>query len=317
MLAAWALRETDDRIPAIDVMSNDAGKAPFFIVGSQRSGTTMLRLMLNNHPNIAIPFESGFIPEMARRAETFGDLTAMDNRRRLLEEIAESSWVRRGNLITDLDELVQLPAASYGELVDNIFSSYAARQGKSRWGDKTPGYITELDSIRAALPNARIIHLVRDGRDVAMSMKNVSWGSPHIIRLAQSWRWNVTIGHRMGCMIPDDYLLLRFEDLVRNPASMLRRVCEFIDEPYSEQILDYAGSAEQHMPADSLQWHQSSVKAPDTDKISGWKRRMSHSDVVLFEQVAATTLEEFGYEISGYKTPTLMRRLYYAVIKRW
>src|SRR5215469_8258471 len=113
--------------------------APFFVVGAPRSGTTMLRLMLDAHPELAVPFESGFIVDFYRRREEYGNLSLRQNAIRLLHDIGEHPMVRRGGLISDPDAVLEQPVRTYRDLVDAIFRAYARRQGKARWGDKTPG----------------------------------------------------------------------------------------------------------------------------------------------------------------------------------
>lgn len=292
---------------------------PFFIVGAQRSGTTMLRLMLNNHPALAVPFESVFIPEFYRRLGEYGDLREHGNVERLLGDICADRWVQRGGLVPDPGAVLARGVDSYPALVDAIFSEYARSRGKRRWGDKTPTYVTELDVLWELFPGCRFVHLVRDGRDVALSLSGISWGSSHIPRIAEEWRWKTTLAHKMGRMIPDHYLEVRYEDLVREPTAALRAICGFLGEPYSDAMLDYHASGEQEMPQDSLQWHRSSVSAPDPSKLDAWKRRMSVPDQILFEEFAGSALDLFGYERLN-RPATLgsrLRRMRYTLVKRW
>lgn len=301
-------------------MSEDTGaKRPFFIVGAQRSGTTMLRLMLNSHPHIAVPFESAFIPEFYRRLEAYGDLSEPQNVRRLLDDIAADPWVRKGGLISDAEAVPGYRIASYSELVDAIFTEYARRRGKRRWGDKTPTYVTELDVLWKLFPGCRFVHLVRDGRDVALSLGGISWGSSHVPRVAEDWRWKTMLAHKMGMMVTDHYREVRYEDLVTDTVGTLKSICEFLGEPFAESMLEYHLSAEQDMPGESMQWHRSSVSAPDPSKLYAWKQRMPLSDQILFEEVAGSALDLFGYERVN-RPATLdvkLRRIRYAVLKRW
>src|SRR5688572_22151706 len=100
-------------------------KPPFFLLGSQRSGTTMLRLMLNNHPNLAIPHESVFITNYFQRLSDYGDLSNRENARRLLDDVCQHPQVRRGKLIFDRDAILDRKIESYRDFVDAIFQTYA------------------------------------------------------------------------------------------------------------------------------------------------------------------------------------------------
>lgn len=293
--------------------------SPVFIVGAQRSGTTMLRLMLNMHPNLVIPFESVFIPEIYRQLDSYGSLDCKENIARLLEVIADHPFVRRGKLIQDKTAILACNPRTYSELVRAIYAVYAESKGKPRWGDKTPSYVTEIDVLRHLFPDCLVIHIVRDGRDVAVSRRGLHWGSTNLPKLARDWSWQVTLGHKMGAMLDGRYLEIRYEDLVLEPEATLVKVCHFIGEPYSSKMLDYSIGADSEMPAESLSYHRESVQPPNRGKVLMWKQVMSREDQIIFEQVAGETLEVFGYELRGIQSTwrTRLKNLRYALIDRW
>ena len=291
---------------------------PVFIVGAARSGTTMLRLMLNNHPHLAIPFESGFIPWIYRRIDEYGDLRDRANRSRVLSDIEDHHVAKIGDLVADRDAILDQPASTYQELVRAIFACYAIRQGKRRWGDKTPGYIMFMDVLVELFPDCRIIHLVRDGRDVALSQQSMKWMTSNLPTIALNWRWMTTLGHQVGKMLGNNFLEIRYEDLVLDTEATLRRTCVFLSEPYSEEMLRYPEDALANMPERSLKWHARSIDAPDPGRVYRWRRCMGVSDRILFGY-ALPALELFGYEVEGH-APNLrsrLRSLYYGTVKRW
>ena len=295
-----------------------ASKPPFFLLGSQRSGTTMLRLMLNNHPNLAIPHESAFITIYHRKLGQYGDLGNRDNAKRMLEDIMRHPLVQRGKLVADPEAVLARPIGSYRDLVEAVFRSYAAALGKPRWGDKTPFYTDDIDIIRRIFPDAKILHLVRDGRDVVLSQKSIEWMSGNLPKLVLDWQWKTTIAHKVGAVLGRDFLELRYEDLVREPERSLRAICDFLDEPYDPTMLEYSDSAEAVVPEESLKWHRNSVKAPDPSQLNKWKRGLSKPERILFEQLAGKTLDLFGYEREGL-APTVgsrMLKVYYTLLKR-
>lgn len=294
-------------------------REPIFVVGAQRSGTTMFRLMLNAHPHICIPFESGFIPSFYKRLSEYDDLSLKDNQARLIKDIADYPLMKKGKLILDVGELLSFPISNYSDLVTAIFSTYAQSKGKERWGDKTPSYVTELDIIWKLFPGCKVIHLVRDGRDVALSMGAMDWGSKNIIRLAQEWVWKTTLGHKMGNLIGDCFLEVRYEDLIMDTEITLKKVCSFLDEEYTPEMLDYHNSARDEMPSESIQYHKTSVSKPDESKVFGWKTRMSRSDRIIFEDIARKALTRFGYETENqrYTLGAKLKQIYYCAVKRW
>lgn len=291
---------------------------PFFIVGAERSGTTMLRLMLNSHPKFAVLFESDFLSVYNSLLDD-GDLGDQRNVERALDALAEEPLTKRGGIIEYPQAILAHSVNGFSALVNAVFSEYARTRGKLRWGVKTPHYVVELNRLWHLFPGCRFVHLVRDGRDVALSLRQVSWGSKHIPRVAEDWRWKVTLGRKMGGMIPGHYLEVRYEDLVRDPEYALRGICEFLGESYDEAMLSYPVTGEQEMPADSLKWHRASVLPPDETKIFSWKGKMSLSDQILFDEIAGPALELFDYERVNHPATlsSRLKRLYYCTIRRW
>lgn len=299
-------------------MSAEQQKPPVFVLGSQRSGTTMLRLMLNNHPSLAIPHETAFITIYFKRLADYGDLSCRDNARRLLEDVSGHPLVRRGKLIGDPEAVLARRIRCYRDFVHAIFSCYAESCGKVRWGDKTPFYTPDIDIIRSIFPAAKIVHLVRDGRDVVLSQKSIEWMSGNLPKLVLDWQWKTTIAHKVGAVMGDDFLEVRYEELVCRPEEVLRRICAFIGEDYDPTMLGYSASAEAVVPSESLRWHRNSVRPPDPTQLQKWKRHLSKAERIVFEQLAGDTLDLFGYE-REHMAPTIASRalkVYYTLLRR-
>lgn len=293
-------------------------RPPLFLLGSQRSGTTMLRLMLNNHANIAIPHESAFITIYFKKVQSYGDLSQRDNARRLLEDVMQHPLVQRGELVSDPEAVLSHPIATYRDFVEAIFRAYVDSLGKPRWGDKTPFYTADIDIIRRIFPDAKIVHLVRDGRDVVLSQKSIEWMSGNLPKLVQDWQWKTTIAHKVGAVMGEDFLEIRYEDLVRRPEQVLRVICDFLGEAYDPAMLEYSDSAQNVVPQESLKWHRNSVKPPDPSQLDKWKKGLTKAERILFEQLAGETLDLFGYERERLN-PTMASRalkVYYTLLKR-
>ena len=300
-------------------VKDQAHKGPVFIIGSQRSGTTMLRLMLNAHPNLSVPFESNFIVETYKALANYGDLSSKYNIRQLLDDISEDTFVKRGLLIEDKETILEAAPKTYAELIEAIYSVYARKRGKIRWGDKDPSYVTDIDVLYKLFPNCSVVHIVRDGRDVAGSLKNLDWGSKNLQKLARDWQWQVILAHKMGAMLGDQYFEVMYEDLVREPKIYLQKICIFIGEEFSDEMLNYHKEARSEIPTDSIKYHESSVSPPNVDKVQMWKRKMTKAELIIFEQVAGETLSLFGYETLN-EVPTLavkLKNLWYNLFMRW
>lgn len=302
-------------------MTDTAGKAqkpPFFVLGAQRSGTTMLRLMLNNHPNLVIPHETAFITIFHGKLADYGDLSNLSNSRRLLDDVMAHRLVERGKLIPDPKAVLKKPITTYRDFIEAVFRTYAETQGKQRWGDKTPFYTSEVDILRVIFPDCKVIHLVRDGRDVILSQRKMEWMSGNLPKLARDWAWKTTLVHKVGRVLGADFLEVHYEDLVRNPHATLEEICRFLDEPYSPDLLRFAENAECVVPEESQQWHQNSIRPPDVSKLGEWRRKLSKADRIIFEQEAGSALELFGYSrehlVSNWGSR--LRKLYYLLFKR-
>ena len=299
--------------------SSPLKKPPFFVLGSQRSGTTMLRLMLNNHRNLCIPHETGFITDFYAKVGSYGDIRDADVQKALLQDISGSHHVSRGKLISQLDEVLGFPIVDYRSLVDAIFQAHIAQFDKPRWGDKTPSYTEDIDILRQIFPDAKFIHLVRDGRDVLVSQKNIEWFSRNVVRLIRDWQWKVSIAHKVGRVLGDDFLEVRYEDLIREPEDTLRTLCAFLDEDYDPDMMSYNEVGKDTVPAESIRWHKNSIALPNPNKIGAWKTKLSTSEKILFDDIAGDTLELFGYEREKKKHNilSLASLIYYEAIRRY
>lgn len=200
-----------------------------FIVGVGRSGTTLLRLMLDAHPELTIPPETHFLPKAANvcnRAAT------PDLHWAFCEVLTSSvTWNYFGLDEETLERRVaNVEPFDTGEALRTFYQLYAERFEKPRWGDKTPLYVRKMRLIQSLLPEARFIHVIRDGRDVALS--NIPlWFGPNSIEEAAHWWQNWIREAREQSQGLDAYLEIRYEDLVLDTVPTLKKVCDFINLP--------------------------------------------------------------------------------------
>ena len=282
------------------------------IVGVARSGTTLLRLMLDAHPSLAIPAETGFIPVAAQLNGT-GDTL----RRSFFQTVTTAvTW-------PDFN----LPAGSFWDALRRIepfdlaaglrcfYAFYARRLGKDRWGDKTPLYGRFMRRIEEVLPEARFIHIIRDGRDVALSLRGL-WFAPGDSPEALARHWceeiRATRAQAAGCR---RYLEVRYEDLVTRTGDVLRRVCRFLDLPFHAAMEDYHRTARRRLDEvgtrrhadgrvlitkeERLHLHRLTQQLPDRSRIGRWKTDLNREDLRTFEREAGEMLRSLGYETGG------------------
>jgi hypothetical protein len=274
--------------------------SPFFIVGSPRSGTTLLQYVIRSHPALSLPTgESHFVVPLLRNEAAFGDLANPENMRALLAEMHRRNG---GFLDTDLhgirfdiDELTEVFVREGRRSVRDIFDALMERNAhgerKIRWGDKTPYYALHIGLLHAHWPDAQFIHLIRDGRDVALSL----FDREHDFRVynsfsaARYWQEYVEVGHEQGSKLPTgQYLEVRYEDLLSETDRTLRLICNFLGVEFVANMTDYEKSPDGGKTP--------LLEGPlDPHNAGKWRRRMSQRQVQLFEGGAGHTLENFDY----------------------
>ncbi|HZT53896.1 MAG TPA: sulfotransferase [Gaiellaceae bacterium] len=267
---------------------------PVIILGVGRSGTTLLRVMLDRNSQLAVPYESFFVPQLARR---HGGRPRLDA---FLDDLRRLRTLREWGLSAEDVRPRLRPGMTTGEAIAAVFEAYAERRGKPRWGDKTPLYMQHLPLLERLFPDAWWVHLVRDGRDAALSFLELppgfsgrTWAQPRTVaQFAARWRTEVEAARRLGRRAGARYLELRYEDLVAAPERELRRVSEHASLPWEPAMLDFAGTSDvARMP------EHRHLAQPPTPGLRDWRRQMSREDALAFERVAGDVLRSAGYEL--------------------
>jgi hypothetical protein len=280
-----------------------------FVIGVPRSGTTLLRLMLDSHPELVIPAETHFLPTLFRTIEGVDDGNA---REQALELITGHRRWLDWNL--DVDELRGAFEATepFGgaEAARAFFRLCAEKAGKRRWGDKSPSYRKRMRRIAPVLPEARFVHVLRDGRDVALSLMDVPWGPSTVSEAAELWVRDIRRARRQAKRV-EHYLELRYEDLVAEPEPRLREVAAFVDLPWDESMLAYheragerIGEFAREFPMrrgvtmtaeERAQHHRHTSEPPTAARTGRWRSEMTDADRAIFDGEAMGLLEELGY----------------------
>ncbi len=289
---------------------NQKSCSPFlFACGVPRSGTTLLQRMLDSHPEIAVANDSHFVP----RALELTDTSLMETAYLglpipLTTDLASQvyGYHRFRRMETSQNEFDDVCDASetYQQLVAGLYDLYARKRNKRLGGEKTPDYVRRLGLLHALFPAAKLIHLVRDGRDVALSLMGWAtsgkgpgriplWNENRIAVCALWWSWMVTEARRQAAQIdPTAYLEVRYEELVSQPATTLGTICEFLEIDASEQMANY------HLGKSRARGGLSAKSAwlAPQQGLRDWRRDMASEQVQLFETLASDALREFGYQ---------------------
>lgn len=268
-------------------------RGPLFLVGMPRSGTKLLRTMLNRSPAVGIPaVETEFFPYWISRWKSWGDLSDRRGFAAFYEEVTRLPYfvyqAERASVIPLEDWYAAsapfTPAAVFEALIRR--DAEAPRSGARIWGDKSPSYIHHLPLLRAHFPEARFLHIVRDARDHAMSMKK-AWNK-HPLRAAQRWVDGVETARRDAAAMPDRYLELRYEDLLQRPEPLLRRCCALLEIPFDPAMADPGQVTENLGDAAGL----SGLKRDNAEK---WRSQMPERLRLRIERIAGPTLRSLGY----------------------
>jgi Sulfotransferase family len=280
-----------------------------FVVGAPRSGTTLLRLMLDAHPALAIPPETHFFP-IVSEAVAGTRRPAKAFRRAVVQS---PRWGDLGLSAAALDaELDRIDPFDLGDALRAVYRLYAKRFNKPRWGDKTPAHLVHMSEIAAVLPEARFVHIIRDGRDVACSIVERSFGPVSLEAAAGWWRRQILTARAQARELPR-YMELRYEDLVADPEPTLRAVCAHIELPYEPVMLDYHQGARQRMAEIAREgldptgrillraferqaMNELATEPPRTDT-SHWRERLTPHEVEHFENVTGDLLAQLGYPV--------------------
>jgi len=270
---------------------------PFvFIVGCPRSGTTLLQRVVDAHPKIAVMPEAPWIYQLLGLhggSKTEGTVPCD-----LVAALSEHpKFVRLGitpdQLLTLIGEDKHI---AYPTLVSQIFALYGAKQGKDLVGNKTPGLVRRLEVVHELWPEARVIHLIRDGRDIFLSMKSrplhsqdfhplAGWSEALISTVALWWELNVRMGRKAGnSMGPGLYYEVIYESLVKYPIEVCMELCAFLGISYSGSMVHFHETAKTKKSA-----------RPITPGVRDWRTQMPAEDVELFESAAGKMLTDLGY----------------------
>ena len=271
---------------------------PFFIVGSGRSGTTLLRLMLSGHSRLHVSPETWFIEQLVETLPIVGALTEPERETALSIITSHYRWPDLGIDAAMLGaELTTAPDASLRGVTDAVYRCLARAAHKMRIGDKTPVYVRILPQLAALYPDAQFIHLLRDGRDVALSFMDAQWPARCYDGPRFEWTAAVRAARRFGASIgPRSWTEIRYEDLVQTPEPVIRKICAFLGEDFEPAMLD-ASSRSSLIPEREQQIHRRLAGPIDAGRAGAWQARLRPTELFVLESCLGPDLRAVGYPL--------------------
>ena len=279
--------------------------APFFIIGTQRGGTTLLRLMLNSHPQVGVPPESHFLLPIVQR---FGQKKQLDKRDQeeiyhlILNEGRFDTWnINQHDLLKIFQELPE--NTSLKEIIHSVFIAEVHTSDKSYWGDKTPEYLDIFEQLGHIFPKAKMVFLVRDGRDVVQSLADRGWQGWSVYQRSKYWLKGILKMHQYAKQFPKRSLMVSYEALVKDAPGTLQKICSFLDFPYQSEMLEYHLQANQHITTAEKQnrIHTKLGRLPKPSDLQKWKTTQSTSKIFYTEAIIRNGLAKTGYELSLFR----------------
>lgn len=273
-------------------------KAPVFVLGSPRSGTTLLYHMILSAGDFAVyRAESSVFNVLLPK---FGDLRLKKRREKLMDVWLRTRLFERSGLnAEEIRGKILESCRSGGDFLRIVMEEIAHSQGVRRWADCTPEHLLNMPRIKREIPDALIIHIIRDGRDVALSMAKQNWVRPFPWEKDQGvfvaglfWEWLVSKGRTLARSLGSDYLEVRFEDLVKNPRETLSALGRFIDHDLDYDRIQRVAIGSVREPNSSF---SSQGASGPFDPVGRWKAGFSPEGLARFEGLVGRFLQTLGY----------------------
>ncbi len=272
----------------------------FFIIGAQRSGTTLLRLMLNSHTQIAIPEEGTYwMPLLRQYRKDPHQLFTQNNFNKHIEYIWANSqfklWDISSGEFRSKVNIVTCP--DIYTLMNTIYTLYSEKHKKTMWGDKTPSFFRMVPELSFLFPHARFIHIIRDGRDLYLSWRKMDSTKGNIAVGGLEWMYKVQHAQKDLINFANSrHLQIKYEDLAANPANNLIDICHFLQIDFEPSMLEFYKNSHNFIG----NHHSKLIFQPlSTISVNKWKTKLSPSEVIIFENIARKCLIENKYQLSS------------------
>ena len=282
---------------------SDRQRAPVFVMGCHRSGTNLLYDMLLSAGGFAV--YRGFLPIYKILIPRFGSMENRASREKILETWLRSKGFRRTGLDAEkLSARILKQCRNGGDFIRVVMDSVAENQRVPRWAVYDPDNVLHVERVKRDIPNALFVHIIRDGRDIALSLKKMGGFTPlpwdrgqtdSLVATSLYWEWMVHKGRTHGRQFPADYIEIRYEDLITNPHETLGKLGSFLDHDLDYDRIQRAGLGRLSETNSSFREEGAKEKI---NPLGRWKERLTTGEVGAIEATVGDCLEENGYPLS-------------------
>jgi len=289
---------------------------PIFIIGTERSGTNLLRLMLNIHENIYVPHPPHILKNFTPLLKHYGDLSSEENFMNLLTDVVKSIRLHPYKWEFDI-EIKNIRKKVQEKSLFGIFSAIyedaLKHKDKKRYCCKSTFMIHHVDEILQIYPNAQFIFMIRDGRDVAVSAKKSIFNHFHPYFTAKLWSKESKVGLSLIKNLSEKQIsLVKYEDLTKDSSKVLQEICIFLNEPFSEKLIEFHKTKEAELSGSlSPSWENTKKPVLKTN-YNKFKKELSQEEIDIFESISKDELQKFNYQlVSKNKNEIIYNYTYY------
>jgi hypothetical protein len=291
--------------------ANDRKRFPVFVMGCHRSGTNLLYDMLLSSGGFAI--YRGYLPIYKVLIARYGSMSSRANREKIVATWLRSKGFRRTELGPEyFSPRIENECRTGGDFIRVVLDTVALQQNAERWAFYDPDNVLHFRRVKRDIPNALFVHIIRDGRDIALSLKKMGGFAPlpwdrsetnSLVATAIYWEWMVHHGREAGRLFPADYIEIRYEDLITTPRETLSKLGSFIDHDIDYDRVQQAGLGSLSKTNSSFREEAAKEKI---NPLGRWKERLSLENIAALESTVGECLEENGYQLS---LPAAERRI--------
>jgi len=273
---------------------------PVFMIGTQRSGSNLLRLMLNQLNEIASPHPPHILERMFPLIDTYGDLNIDSRFESLVDDVCrlvELNPVEWSDVKLDRNAISsQSKSRTLMGVYESVYDLYAKSQGAKTWCCKSMANIKYAGEIEQHFVNPKYIYLYRDGRDVALSFQKAVVGEKHIYNIAKEWEQTQSLALAIKSRVDADrFYGVQYENLIQHPEETAKSLCDFLGTAYMPEILDFHKTNEARNAAQSSQLWGNVTSPIIKNNSKKYIHEMPEDEIMIFESVAGHILDQLGY----------------------